>query len=825
MRQLLSPLACMLLPLAALHSSLACALERPSWQLELEQIMAEPDWIGQPVEAPYWALDGSSIQYSLRRAGSSRRETAAIRDLWIAKLDGSAPRAVDDAERSGLDAANPVFDRSRSRALFVRDGDVFVRDLAGHGAPKALTRSAAVEASPQFSSDDQRAQWRVDNDWFAYDFASAQTVAMPQVLAAKDPNANPEADVLRDLQFRVISTLAREKAQREAFRARQRELLNAEPSRAPMPIYLGDTLRLMDVRLSPDGRYMLAVTELKSAEAGQAGKMPLYVTESGYEEAEDVRTRVGRNPLLAQSLHVIDLNSGAVKALDLAALPGIDRDPLADLRKAAKAKPLEGLRALQLMDAHFSNDGARLAVALRANDNKDRWIAEINLAEKTLQPRHRLTDPAWINWTFNEFGWMADQQTLWLMSEESGFSHLYSLAQGGKPKALTSGRWEASSVAWSADGGRAFFLCNRAWPGDYEVCAVNADGSGLVEVTAVDGVESFVLSPDDQKLALRVSSSHTPPQLAVLDLDGGKRSEGNRSEGMLSQGKHPESKPHTLTDTRSEAYRARQMLPPQYVQVASKHGAGSVWGKLYRPANLEPGKRYPIAMFVHGAGYLQNVSARYPNYFREQMFNQLLVEHGYVVLDLDYRASAGYGRDWRTAIYRQMGHPELEDYQDGIDYLVEQQQGDAARVGVYGGSYGGFMALMALFRAPDDFHAGAALRPVTDWNAYNHAYTANILNTPDIDPEAYAKSSPIEFAANLQGHLLIGHGMIDDNVFFQDSVRLSQRLIELRKDKWTLAGYPLERHGYVHPESWYDQYRRIFELFETALKAPAETAR
>ncbi len=815
MRQFRSPVAWILLPIAAVCGSHAIAVERPSWQLELEQIMAEPDWIGQPVEAPYWALDGSSIQYSLRRAGSSRRDAAVIRDLWIAKLDDSVPRAVEDAERSGLDAANPVFDRSRSRALFIRDGDVFVRDLAGHAAPKALTRSAAVEASPQFSSDDQRAQWRVGNDWFSYDFASGQTLALPVIKAEKDPEAAAEPDVLRDLQLRVISTLAREKAQRAAFQARQSELLKAEPGRAPMPIYLGDTQRLMDVRLSPDGRYMLAVTELKAAEAGQVGKMPLYVTESGYEEAEDVRTRVGRNPLIAQSLHVIDLSSGTVQALDLAALPGIDRDPLADLRKTAKAKPLEGLRAVQLMDAHFSNDGARLAVAVRANDNKDRWIAEIDLAESELdqsrvKPRHRLTDPAWINWTFNEFGWMADQQTLWLMSEESGFSHLYTLAPGGKPKALTSGRWEASAVTWSADGGRAFFLCNRAWPGDYEVCAVNADGSELVELTALDGVESFVLSPDDQKLALRISSSHTPPQLAVLELV-----DGNPVEG----------KPRMLTDTRSEAYRARKMLPPKFVQVPSKHGAGSVWGKLYRPATLEPGKRYPIALFVHGAGYLQNVSARYPNYFREQMFNQLLVERGYVVLDLDYRASAGYGRDWRTAIYRQMGHPELQDYQDGIAYLVEQQQGDATRVGVYGGSYGGFMALMALFRAPDEFHAGAALRPVTDWTAYNHEYTANILNTPDIDPEAYAKSSPIEFAANLQGHLLIAHGMIDDNVFFQDSVRLSQRLIELRKDKWTLAGYPLERHGYVHPESWYDQYRRIFELFETALKAPVETAR
>ena len=223
-------------------------------------------------------------------------------------------------------------------------------------------------------------------------------------------------------------------------------------------------------------------------------------------------------------------------------------------------------------------------------------------------------------------------------------------------------------------------------------------------------------------------------------------------------------------------------------------------------------------MFVHGAGYLQNVSSRYPNYFREQMFNSLLVQHGYIVLDMDYRASEGYGRAWRTAIYRQMGHPELDDYRDGVDYMVGQHQGDRDNVGIYGGSYGGFMAFMGLFRAPEVFKSGAALRPVTDWTSYNHEYTANILNTPELDPEAYRTSSPIEYVENFRGNLLICHGMIDDNVFFQDSVRLAQRLIELRKDHWELAPYPLERHSFVNAEAWYDEYRRIYQLFERTLK-------
>jgi dienelactone hydrolase len=200
------------------------------------------------------------------------------------------------------------------------------------------------------------------------------------------------------------------------------------------------------------------------------------------------------------------------------------------------------------------------------------------------------------------------------------------------------------------------------------------------------------------------------------------------------------------------------------------------------------------------------------------MFHNFLVEQGYTVLDIDYRGSAGYGRDWRTGIYRHMGGKDLDDQVDGAKWLVAEQGVDAKRIGIYGGSYGGFITLMGLFTTPEMFAAGAALRPVTDWAAYNHGYTSNILNEPYTDSIAYRRSSPIYHAAGLKGHLLICHGMIDTNVHFQDVVRLSQRLIELKKDNWELAVYPLEDHGFVEPSSWLDEYKRIFRLFETHLK-------
>jgi len=136
---------------------------------------------------------------------------------------------------------------------------------------------------------------------------------------------------------------------------------------------------------------------------------------------------------------------------------------------------------------------------------------------------------------------------------------------------------------------------------------------------------------------------------------------------------------------------------------------------------------------------------------------------------------------------------------------------------VYGGSYGGFITLMAMFTSPGTFAAGAAMRPVTDWSHYNHGYTASILNQPQDDPEAYRRSSPIYFADGLKGALLVCHGIVDTNVHFQDSVRLAQRLIELRKDNWELAVYPVENHGFEDEASWVDEYKRILKLFETNL--------
>jgi len=763
--------------------------------------MAEPDWIGAAVGDAWWSWDGREVYYNQQRQGAGVRDIVAIRLAGNGQPERT--RVLDGLDRVNLDAARPVFNTAHTQMAFIRNGDVFVRNLDS-GELVQLTRTLNVADDLQWS-DEGALTWRSGNDWFGWTLA--QGVKQFAALRADDaPDTAPAEDILRAGQLRLFDTLRRERERSDARRAQEIIWQRSDPTRTPPPVYLGKQVNIHASALSPDGRWLLVITEPKSTDSGRVGQMPRYINESGYEETEPVRTRVGRNPPPGQSLWLADMQDGTLRELKLDDLPGIADDPLAQLRREAGQVPLSGLRPVQIelrgsAAIDWNESSTTVAVMLHSVDNKDRWLVTVDPQTARVACAHHLTDPAWINWDYNEFGWFPGEEKLWLLSEHSGYSHLYVTTNTGRIRALTEGQWEVSSPIYSR--GQFYFLCSRAAPGAYEVCQASASAKtpgDVHEITASGGgIERFVLSPDGTQLLLHYSSSYLPVQLALAAADA--------KNGALQP----------LTDTRSENYKAYDWLQPEYVQIPSRHGANIIYGKLYRPRQLQPECRYPIVLFVHGAGYLQNVTHRYPNYYREQMFHNLLVQRGFIVLDLDYRASKGYGRNWRTAIYRQMGHPELEDYLDGIDWLVQHQQGDRGRVGMYGGSYGGFLTLMALFREPGTFKAGAALRPVVDWRHYNHSYTSNILNVPGIDPQAYLKSSPIEYADGLQDHLLIAHGMIDDNVFYQDSVMLVQRLIELRKHDWDMASYPLERHGYVHADSWYDQYRRVLDLFERAI--------
>ncbi|MDB5136155.1 MAG: prolyl oligopeptidase family serine peptidase [Mucilaginibacter sp.] len=333
-------------------------------------------------------------------------------------------------------------------------------------------------------------------------------------------------------------------------------------------------------------------------------------------------------------------------------------------------------------------------------------------------------------------------------------------------------------------------------PGITHFYKIHFGGGTPDQLTSMRGGNGVSLSPDEKWLAIRYSYSNKPWELYV-------------------QPNKPGAKALKITNSVSDEYNSYPWRDAPIITFKNRYGS-NVYARVYEPKTPDPTK--PAVIFVHGAGYLQNVTYSWSYYFREFMFNNMLADNGYYVMDIDYTASAGYGRDWRTGIYRHMGGKDLSDQVDGVKYLVDKYGVNPKHVGMYGGSYGGFMTLMALFTEPDVFTSGAAIRSVTDWAHYNHGYTDEILNEPYNDEKAYRQSSPIYFANGLKGNLLMLHGMVDQNVNFQDIVRLTQKLIELHKDNWWLAPYPVEDHGFEEPSSWTDEYKRIFKLFEETLK-------
>jgi dipeptidyl aminopeptidase/acylaminoacyl peptidase len=473
--------------------------------------------------------------------------------------------------------------------------------------------------------------------------------------------------------------------------------------------------------------------------------------------------------------------------------------PAKDGKEAPPPAPKD--REVQLLNLQWTEDGTGAALLARSADNKDRWVMALDPATGKTRILDHLHDDAWVGGpgAFT-LGWLPDNKTLYFQSERDGWSHLHTVsAEGGEPKQLTAGKFEVSDVRLSADKTRFHFTSSEVGAAERHFYSMAVTGGPRTRLTSLPGNNQATLSPDEKQLALVRSYANKPPELYLAPVKSGAAANEHKQ----------------ITTSPSEEFAGYNWIDPPIVTFKARDGA-DVPARIYKPAKWQAGG--PAVLFVHGAGYLQNVHKWWSSYYREYMFHHLLMERGYLVLDVDYRGSAGYGRDWRTGIYRHMGGKDLTDHVDAVKYLIAEHGVNPKRVGLYGGSYGGFITLMALFTEPDVFAAGAALRPVTDWAHYNHPYTANILNTPQSDPEAYKRSSPIYHAQGLKGALLICHGMVDVNVHFQDSVRLAQRLIELRKENWELAAYPVEDHGFERPSSWADEYKRILKLFEANLK-------
>lgn len=775
--------------------------------LTVEKIMQDPKWIGTSPTEPYWSRDGKYLFFNWN-------PDKALSDAayYITKEDHHPQKASFALQQNNVAEAAVQYNIARTAFTYSKDGDIFQVDIRS-GKETRVTSTIDKESDPVFSFHDRKIVYSRNSNLFAWDIATGQTQQLTNFQRTAEPpkddkkeSLNVQERWLRNDQLEQFEVLKARKLKKDQADSIQK----ARQPKALKNIYIDDKM-LSGLTISPDGRF-ITYRLIRRAAGAHTTIVPSYVTESGFTQDIPGRMKVGATQG-SVSFFVFDTEKDTVIAVTADQIPGITDLPdyvkdYPSAKDSSSSKKEAGKpRGVIINGPDWSDQGTHAIVDIRSQDNKDRWLMLLDAATGKLKLLDRQRDEAWIagpgigyNFGGGNSGWI-NENTYWYQSEASGYSHLYKEdVNTGEKTALTSGHYEILRAILSRDKKYFYITTNEVDPGEQQFYQLPLSGGKAERITTMTGASQVVLSPDERQLAILYSYTNRPWELYLQD-------------------NKPGSRPQQITfQAMSDSFRSYPWRDPVLVTFTARDGA-IVHARLYRPAGSSGGTAsYPAVIFVHGAGYLQNAHKWWSSYFREYMFNNLLADNGYTVLDIDYRGSAGYGRDWRTGIYRHMGGKDLTDQVDGVKYLVEHEGVDPKKVGLYGGSYGGFITLMALFTEPDVFAAGAGLRSVTDWAHYNHGYTSDILNEPFNDSLAYRRSSPIYFAEGLKGHLLMCHGMVDENVHFQDIVRLTQRLIELGKNNWELAVYPMEDHGFVEPSSWTDEYKRIFRLFEMYLK-------
>ncbi len=769
------------------------------FELTVDSIMRGPDLVGYPPTGLRWSADSQKLFFDWRKPREDKAST------YVVGRDGSGLRKLtDDEGRNIPPAAGGRWDKARRRVLFVDAGDVVVVD-AQSGTRRLITRTSGAESNPRWARNDTHITWVREGNLFIAPVDGSGDSLLTQLTDVgprrPEPRLTDSQRFIRDEEEKLIDFVERQRANRKKTEEEQKK------ERLPQ-LELQERQSATDLMLSPDGTHVFIVVSERAAGV-KSTIVPNYVTDSGYTDNIQARSNVG-DTQDRRLLGVLNLETGKTAWADGSFGGGVSEEekPAAAVANDSERRgDRKTEREIRWSMPSVSDDGKFAVLSARSADNKDRWFVTLDPDTGKTKVIDALHDDAWIREGGAGGGgleFLSDNRTVWFLSERDGWTHLHALdvsAEGAKPRQLTSGRWEVASAEVSRDGKKFYVTSGEEHPGERHLYTMPIDGGTRTKITSMTGSNQADVSPDESTLGLVYWYSTKPPEVYVMP---------NAPAAAAKQ----------VTTTPVEAWRAFKWIDPRVITFKARDGA-DVHARLFTPemAGARRDASRPGVVFVHGAGYLQNAHKYWSTYYREYMFHNLLASRGYVVLDVDYRASSGYGRDWRTAIYRHMGGKDLEDIVDGAKYLSASERVDPKRIGVYGGSYGGFITLMAMFTTPDVFAAGAALRPVTDWAHYNHGYTSNILNVPQKDAESYRKSSPIYFAEGLKGALLICHGMVDTNVHFQDSVRLAQRLIELRKENWELAVYPVENHGFTEETSWADEYKRILKLFDDQLKS------
>jgi dipeptidyl aminopeptidase/acylaminoacyl peptidase len=775
------------------------------FELSLQNFMQGTTHVGQTPSAVNWTDDSRWVYFRWLPAGE---EWDANQELYRVPAGGGEPERIDDpmvADSLALTFAGGDLSPDRRYRATAWRGDLYLVDRQSMEI-RRLTDTRDTKSNPRFSADGSTLFFTQSGQIHALELASGTVRQLTDIRSGNAPQQrDPEglAAFLRDQQGELFEHIRRQRARTEEVR----ELAEMRREGEIQAVFTGRNGNPGGVTVNPQGSWV-ALSGSQPAQGTRRVGVPQWITDDGYTAFNEIRTkvgdgvgsnRVGLHQVGADSIAWLDVGAAVRGWAESAAPVGV---PLPEQRDAVRDGDV-GVQSVQFRG--WNDAGTWGLLSAGSFDNKHRWFFTVEAGSGELHLLQHVADSAWVGGPCGGCaGWLPGQDRVYWVSEADRFAHLYSAnADGSDLRQLTSGDWEVHSVQIPEQNDRFILRTNEGSPFEQHIYSMAFDGSDRTRLTEGTGRFVGTLSPDGRRMAIVHSTQTRPDELFLADATPG---------AAMAR----------ITTSPSGDFLAFPWIEAEIIHFEARDGA-RVPARIYRPSEMGVEANGGAVLFVHGAGYLQNVHEWWSQYYREWMFHHFLAAQGFTVLDVDYRASAGYGRDWRTGIYRHMGGKDLWDYVDGVDWLAENEGVDRGRIGIYGGSYGGFITLMALFTEPEVFQAGGALRSVTDWAHYNEGYTSNILNRPQDDPEAYQRSSPIYFAEGLQGHLLMGHPMYDTNVHFSDIVRLTQRLIELGKENWELSVYPTENHGMTDPTSWVDQYRRIYELFWRTLSAPGCT--
>jgi len=424
-------------------------------------------------------------------------------------------------------------------------------------------------------------------------------------------------------------------------------------------------------------------------------------------------------------------------------------------------------------------DSKNLSYQWQSRDQKTLKLKIYNIKKR--KQKNILTERSeqWIN-LHNDLYFLSDNKSFIWASERDGFKHLYHFSNEGELiNQLTKGKWVVDTIKQiDEDKGLIYFTGRADTPLERHLYRIPLHGKSPEHVARLskrNGFHSINFSNDSKNYIDSFSNINTPGQISLHKANG---------EHIAWLAENKVHAAHPIGPFYDD------LIQPKFGTLTSEDGKATLYYKLYKPENMDPGKKYPVIVNVYGGPHAQRVR----NIWEGADFTQYMLQQGYIIFQLDNRGSNYRGTEFEFPIYEKLGQVEINDQITGVKYLHDLPFVDKDRIGIYGHSYGGYMALMALFTAGDYFKAGVSGAPVTDWLLYDTHYTERYLNHPKANANGYEESSVFPYVSGLSNPLLVYHGMADDNVLFTNTTKLIKALQDENK-QFELMTYPGSKHS------------------------------